>query len=254
MADMIRRRGERRAVRENVWAAWLCVGSGCAFGQAGPETTFDAVQGHEVVDAGSGADDDPGDPVTLPDDAGQDSALAEAPRDAGHDASEIDAALARPDAGGVMPVDASDESAAIPGVRFMTVLGMRYLGATAGGVVATATAAAEAETFTLRDVNGGALESGDMVTLQVASGVFWQATDGGGSGLTVGSDHPEWQGFLVMRKLGAAPLANGDVVGLQTTVGRWVSAENGGGGPVFGYGSALGQWEELVVSGLPSAL
>ncbi|SEK79241.1 Chitinase, GH18 family [Stigmatella aurantiaca] len=145
--------------------------------------------------------------------------------------------------------------AVIAGVSFKTVLGGRYVGAQnngGGAVTATATAAQAWEKFTLDDINGGALESGDSVFITAGTGQYFQAANGGGSTLNAASwNRQGWETFRIVKKSGSGAIANGDIVGLQTvTTGHWVSAENGGGGTVFAYGGALGDWEQLTISGL----
>jgi chitinase len=138
-------------------------------------------------------------------------------------------------------------SAQISGVTFKTQLAGRFLGAVnngGAGVVATATAAKGAETFTLIDKNGGQLVSGDQVVIQAASGTFLQAANGGGTTLNAASkNQKEWETFRITKASGAGALKSGDVVGLQTITNQtWVSAKGGGGSDVFAYGGSLGDW------------
>ncbi|WNG23782.1 hypothetical protein F0U62_06885 [Cystobacter fuscus] len=141
------------------------------------------------------------------------------------------------------------------GVSFKTVLGGRYVGAQnngGGAVIATATAAQDWEKFSIEDINGGALESGDKIFIIAGTGQYFQAANGGGSTLNAASaNRQDWETFRIVKKSGTGAIANGDIVGLQTvTTGHWVSAENGGGSTVFAYGAALGSWEQLTISGL----
>jgi chitinase len=143
------------------------------------------------------------------------------------------------------------------GVSFKTVLGSRYVGAQnngGGAVIATATTAQAWEKFSIDDINGGALESGDSIFISAGTGQYFQAANGGGSTLNAASSNRlGWETFRIVKQSGSGAIANGDIVGLQTvTTGHWVSAENGGGGTVFAYGAALGPWEQLTISGLPS--
>ncbi len=138
-------------------------------------------------------------------------------------------------------------------VTLKTSLRGLYVGAAnngGGAVNATATAAQAWETFSLADVNGGALASGDLVRIKAGSGQYFQAENGGGGALNAASANAmDWETFrIVSRKGGASAIASGDVIGLQTvTSGAWVSAQDGGGGAVFAYGGAFGSWEELVI-------
>lgn len=143
------------------------------------------------------------------------------------------------------------------GVSFKTVLGGRYVGAQnngGGAVIATATVAQAWEKFTIDDINGGSLESGDQIFIMAGTGQYFQAANGGGSTLNAASwNRLGWETFRIVKKSGTGTIVNGDIVGLQTvTTGNWVSAENGGGGTVYAYGAALGDWEQLTISGLPS--
>jgi hypothetical protein len=153
---------------------------------------------------------------------------------------------------------ASSSALLTSGVSFKTVLGSRYMGAQdngGGAVTATATTAQEWEKFTIDDINGGALESGDTIFIRAGTGQYFQAANGGGSTLNAASwNRLGWETFRIVKQNGSGVIANGDIVGLQTvTTGHWVSAENGGGGTVFAYGAALGPWEQLTISGLPQA-
>lgn len=144
----------------------------------------------------------------------------------------------------------------LPGVNFRTVLVSRFIGAQnngGGAINATATVAQAWETFSLIDLNGGALQSGDSVQIRTGNGTYFQALNGGGSTLNATATTPStWETFRIVRKNGAGVVANGDVVGLQAFSNHFVSAANGGGEAVFAYGAALGSWEELTISGLPT--
>ena len=158
---------------------------------------------------------------------------------------------ANPD--GSSPV-VSQEALTLSGVSFQTALGGKFLGAQnngGGAVNATATVAQGWEKFSLVDINGGSLTSGDSVFIQAGNGQFFQALNGGGSSLNAGSNNQlGWETFKIVKQSGTGVIASGDVVGLQASSGSWISAQNGGGGAVFAYGGALGSWEQLKVSGL----
>ncbi|APR88556.1 Chitinase [Minicystis rosea] len=146
------------------------------------------------------------------------------------------------------------EPLSIPGVSFQTVLQPRYVGAQnngGGAVIATATLAQAWEKFSIEDINGGTLQSGDSVFIRAGNGQYWQAANGGGSSLNAGSNNTlAWETFKIVKASGSGDIANGDIVGLQTSTGHWVSAQNGGGGTVYAYGGAQGPWEQLKISGL----
>lgn len=151
----------------------------------------------------------------------------------------------------------ADQELLIPGVTLRTNSSNRYVGAQnngGGAVVATATTAQAWETFTLDDINGGALVSGDTVRIRAGNGQFFQALNGGGSSLNAASaNQQDWETFRVVKASGSGAILNNDVVGLQTFNGSWISAQNGGGGSVFAYGAALGNWEQFRIAGLPVA-
>jgi hypothetical protein len=118
-----------------------------------------------------------------------------------------------------------------------------------GAVIAQATVAQAWETFTLVDINGGSLGSGDSVFVRAGNGQYFQAVNGGGSTLDSASNNTlGWETVKIVRQSGAGSVQPGDVVGLQDSTGTWVSAENGGGGSVFAYGAAMGPWESFVFS------
>src|SRR5579859_5930263 len=146
---------------------------------------------------------------------------------------------------------------ATPGITFRTVLGGRFVGAVndgGGAVIAQATVAQAWETFTLVDINGGSLQSGDSVFVRAGNGQYFQAANGGGSTLDAASNNTlGWETFTIVKQGGSSAIASGDVVGLQDSTGTWVSAANGGGGSVFAYGASLGPWEELTIGGLSAA-
>jgi predicted chitinase len=146
----------------------------------------------------------------------------------------------------------------VTGVSFRTQLTGNFVGATNNGgstVIATATSAQAWETFSLEDVNGGSLVSGDNVYVKAGNGQYFQALNGGGSSLNAGSNNTQaWETFTLTKQSGSGPINTGDIVGLRTSTGSWVSAANGGGGTVFAYGGALGSWESFAIGiGSPAA-
>jgi hypothetical protein len=144
----------------------------------------------------------------------------------------------------------ASQSLTLAGVTFQTVLQARFVGAVnngGGAVNATATIAQGWETFSLEDINGDALVSGDSVFIRAGNGQLLQAVNGGGSTLNAASNNRlGWETFKIVRQSGGGAINSGDTVGLQASAGTWVSAENGGGGTVFAYGGALGLWESFV--------
>ena len=65
-----------------------------------------------------------------------------------------------------------------------------------GAVNATATSVGAWENFTIEDINGGSLQSGDSVYIRAGNGQLFQAANGGGSSLNAGSNsRGAWETF-----------------------------------------------------------
>jgi beta-glucanase (GH16 family) len=136
---------------------------------------------------------------------------------------------------------------------FKTAIAGRFLGAEQGGggaVRAVATQALGWERFTLIDLDGGALEHGDLVALETEAGFHLQAVGGGGGALVASTRNlAEWETFRIIRARGTGAVAPGDEVGLQALLsGAWVRAVDGGGGNVDVMGAARDTWETFTVS------
>ncbi|WP_239470044.1 cell division protein FtsK [Archangium violaceum] len=127
-----------------------------------------------------------------------------------------------------------------------------YLVADQGGgadLMAYSTQAQEWETFTLTDVNGGSLVSGDVVTLQSSSGQWGSATNGGGGNIRFTATTPlAWEELSIVKLSGTGDIVNGDKIALKTTVsGQFVSAVNAGGSTVVASAAAAKEWETLTL-------
>lgn len=127
-----------------------------------------------------------------------------------------------------------------------------YLVADKGGgaaLMAYSTVAKDWETFTLTDVNGGSLVSGDVVTLQGIGGQWASAINGGGSSIQVTATAPQsWEQFSVVKLNGTGTIVNGDKIALKTTLsGQFLSAVNAGGGEVNAAGASAREWETLTL-------
>jgi PAS domain-containing protein len=85
------------------------------------------------------------------------------------------------------------------------------------------------ETFTLKDWNGGALESGDVVTLQAHDGLYLSVEAGIGGRVYATSSSAGRPERLILRKIGGAgPILPGDSVAFQSTrSNRYLGAEVG---------------------------
>ncbi len=151
----------------------------------------------------------------------------------------------------------AEQALVLGGVRLKTVIGGQFVGAQnngGGNVIATATVAQAWETFSLDDTNGGALTSGDTVTVRTGGGQYFKAQNGGGSTLSATATVPQgWETFTIVKAAGSGTINNGDVVGLRAQTGQYVRAVNGGGSSVDVQGAALSTWEQFTVSGLPVA-
>jgi hypothetical protein len=153
------------------------------------------------------------------------------------------------------PDDARSEGAPLAAkhltVNLRTYSG-NYLVAEHGGgaaLSATSKAAKGWETFTLSDLDGGSLLSGDVVTLRGSSGQWVSARNGGGSSLSVTAPAEKtWEEFHIVKLDGSGPIVSGDTVALKTKVsGQFVSAIDAGGGAVTATAHVAREWETLTV-------
>jgi len=159
------------------------------------------------------------------------------------------------------PETSHSESAVIaPGattraITLKTAIGGKFVSAENGGggdLNANRDAASTWETFTLFDLNGGTLQSGDLVSLGTLNSHFWCAENGGGGVLNATRTDPQdWEAFRVVKIGGSGTAINdGDQIALQTKVsGLFVSAINGGGGGVTADKPVASGWEAFVVGG-----
>jgi len=124
-----------------------------------------------------------------------------------------------------------------------------------GGVVnANRVAIGPWETFLVIDLNGGALESGDLVNIQTVAGYFVVAEGGGGDVVNANRTVPlEWETFRIDRLDGGGPIGSGDTISLQAYYGwlggggSYVVAEGGGGSVVNANRAAVGAWETFTI-------
>ena len=130
--------------------------------------------------------------------------------------------------------------------------GGNYLVADKGGgadLMAYSTQAKEWETFTLTDLNGGSLVSGDIITLKGTGGQWVSALQGGGGKLTVTAPWQKgWEQLRVVKLNGSGKIGSGDKIALQTTVGgEYLSVINAGGGAVTATAPWTKEWETLTL-------
>jgi hypothetical protein len=145
-------------------------------------------------------------------------------------------------------------------VTLSTLDTSQYLSALGGGgstLNAAAVTPGSAETFTLSDLNGGALSDGDPVRLAAADGHFVSAQGGGGSTLSVDVSQPgDDETFMIVRLAGPGAIAPGDNVAFKTKLKtNYISAINGGGGDVRADAPWDKGWETftLSINGVASA-
>lgn len=138
-----------------------------------------------------------------------------------------------------------------PAVGFRTDNG-HYIVAESGGgerVYANRTAQGAWETFTLADMNGGSLQSGDPIRLQAYNGYYVVAELGGGDTVNANRQSPgAWEEFRIIRVNGPGVVVSGDRVALQTINNYYVVAEGGGGDVVNANRTAIGAWETFTIS------
>jgi glucosylceramidase len=150
------------------------------------------------------------------------------------------------------PGQAAALSTATHAVTFKTALAGKFVSAENGGggvVDANRDAASTWETFTLYDINGGDLVSGDLVNLAAANGQFVSAENGGGGVLNANRTTPlDWETFAVTKISGSGTLVDGDQVSLSTkTLGDYVSALNGGGSTLAATATTASGWEAFAI-------
>ncbi len=111
------------------------------------------------------------------------------------------------------------------------------------------------ESFTLRDLNGGALAHGDLVQLVTDDGAHFLCAEGGGGRELVANRTAggAWETFRLEREAGPGDVQSGDRVGLRTDDGHWVVAELGGGEAVRADRTARGAWETFTLELGPAA-
>ena len=124
-----------------------------------------------------------------------------------------------------------------------------------GGVVnCNRTAIGPWETFTLIDLNGGTLDSGDLVNIQSIGGYYVVAEGGGGDVVNANRTIPrEWETFRIEKVFGSGQIGSGETISLQAYNGwaggggNYVVAEGGGGSVVNANRAAVGPWEMFTI-------
>lgn len=111
----------------------------------------------------------------------------------------------------------------------------------------------DCETLTFYDLNGGTLESGDAVWINIYGQPYnFTASYGGGSSLYATS---QWGGsyetFTFTKTSGFGTLQDGDQVTMQAFYGQYCAAEGGGGARVNCNRVAVGPWETFTLGIMP---
>ncbi len=139
-------------------------------------------------------------------------------------------------------------------ISFSTSDWTHYLsgsGCGGGALVATAISQGGCESFKVIDLNGGDLNSGDGVNIQLGNYWYVVAESGGNDVVNVNrTSAAQWETFTIV-KLSGTPgtrILNGDRVAFQTYYGYYVSALNGGGTSVNAYPTSAGWAETFIYS------
>ncbi len=110
------------------------------------------------------------------------------------------------------------------------------------------------ETFTVIDINGGSLESGDLVNIQTSGGFFVVAELGGGDVVNANRTAAGgWETFRIEKVGGGGGIGSGDSISLQAFNGwnggggNYFVAEGGGGSVVNANRGAVGPWETFTI-------
>jgi hypothetical protein len=142
---------------------------------------------------------------------------------------------------------------------FRTINGHYVVAEDGGGNVLNAnrTAIGSWETFTLVDLNGGSLESGDLVNIRSVNGHYVVAEGGGDDVVNCNRTEPlSWETFRIQKiSTGGTggTIGSGDAISLQAANGwsggggNYVVAEDGGGNIVNANRPAVASWETFTI-------
>lgn len=143
---------------------------------------------------------------------------------------------------------------------FKTVGGYYFVAEGGGGdaLNANRTAIGSWETFSLIDLNGGSLESGDLVNIRSVGGYYVVAESGGDDVVNCNRTVPlSWETFRIQKVSRGGPtggtIGSGDAISLQAANGwsggggNYVVAEDGGGSVVNANRPAVASWETFTI-------
>lgn len=138
-------------------------------------------------------------------------------------------------------------------VTFLTPDYSHYLTATSCGgssLSATGTSQGTCQRFKVEDVNGGNLNSGDVVHLSFADTWYVAAENGGGGAMSVQyTAASTWESFTVLKQSGApgSRIVNGDRIAFRTYDGtHYVTAVGNGGSSVTSTATSIGTSQKFV--------
>ncbi|HYH05576.1 MAG TPA: hypothetical protein VEK11_00815 [Thermoanaerobaculia bacterium] len=117
-----------------------------------------------------------------------------------------------------------------------------------GAVNATPATIGLNERFVIIDTNGGSLNSGDPVYLQVRNGKYLTAVNGGGGSLTASQIAPGTNETFTIAKAngGTGAIVNGNAITLRSALNYYVVAEGGGGQALNCNRTVVGPWETFT--------
>jgi beta-glucanase (GH16 family) len=165
---------------------------------------------------------------------------------AGDAAPSIDAAGDDDDDGDGGPVLADASIASEVSVAFKTKVTGQYLSATDGGgglITADRASAQGWEIFSLVDLDGGSLDSGDAVALRASNGRLFSVVANGTLNAAA-LDINAASTFRLVRRDGDGAVAQNDAIGLEHPgTGTWITAVNGGGSGTNATGAELGDFQ-----------
>lgn len=119
-------------------------------------------------------------------------------------------------------------------IYLKTANGHYWSAANGGGssLDARSATAGASERLTLKDLNGGQLETGDHVQIKTSNNTYWVVAEGGGGGaLNANRTTPlSWETFIVSEYGGDGIIRAGDTLSLQALLSsHYIAAEGGGG-------------------------
>ena len=136
-----------------------------------------------------------------------------------------------------------------------TVNGDKVSADVCGGstVSARGTTVGNCETLRIFDDNGGTLQSGDVINIEVYATNWRFSAQNGGGGLLLANtqSNSTYETFIISKTTGSGAISSGDSVSLRASNGNYCSAELGGGGVVNCNRATVGPWETFTFGVMP---